>query len=67
MGEGGYRVRGAEAREGATLVWVKEACLPRQGDQSHSEDAFEDLGNGFEEDDDPEGGRSVVGWFAGFV
>ena len=67
MGERGYCVRSAKAREGASLVWVKQACLPCQGGKPDSEDAFKDLRNGFEEYDNPEGGRSVVGWLAGFV
>ena len=29
VGEGGYRVRGAEAREGAALVRVEQARFPR--------------------------------------
>ena len=67
MSEGDYRVRGAKAGEGATLVWVKQARPPCQGGESNGDDAFEDLGDGFEEDDDTEGSRSVVGRFAGFV
>ena len=64
VSEGGYRVPGAEAREGATLVWVKQARLPCQGGESNGEDAFQDLGDGFEENDDAERGRSVVGRLA---
>ena len=67
MSDGGYHVRGAEAGEGATLVWVKQARIPCQGGESNGEDAFEDLGYGFDKDDDTEGGRSVVGRLAGFV
>ena len=67
MSEGGYGIRGTEAREGAALVWMKQACFPCQGGESDGEDAFEDLGDGFEEDDDTEGSRSVVGGFASRV
>ena len=67
VSEGGYCIRGTEAREGATLVRVKQACFPCQGGESDGKDAFEDLGDGFKEDDNAKGGRSVVGRFAGFV
>ena len=46
---------------------MKPARFPCQGGESDGEDSFEDLGDGFEEDDDTEGGRRVVGRLAGFV
>ena len=67
MGEGGHRIRGAEARKGATLVGVKQSRLSCQGGESDGENTFEDFRNGLEEDDDAEGGWGVVGWFAGLV
>ena len=67
MGEGGYRVPGTKARKGAALVRVEQAGLPCQGGESENEDVLEDLRNSFAEDDYAEGGRGVVGRFAGFV
>ena len=67
MGEGGHRIRGAEAREGAALVWVKQARLPCQRGEPDGQDGFKDLRDGFEEDDNAEGSRGVIGRLAGFV
>ena len=43
MGEGGHRVRGAEAGEGATLVWVESARMSCQRGEPDGKDAFDDL------------------------
>ena len=67
VGECGHRIRGAEAREGAALVWVEQARLSRQSSEPDSEDAFKDFRDGFEENDDPEGGWGVVRRLPGFV
>ena len=67
MGEGGHRVRGAEAREGAALVGVEQACMSCQSGEPDGEDAFEDLRDGFEENNDAERSQGVVGWLARLV
>ena len=67
VGEGGHRIRGAEAGEGAALVRVTQACLSCQGGEPDCENALNDFGDSFEEDNDAEGGRGVVARFAGFV
>jgi len=46
------------------LIWVEEALSSSDGGQSDRHDSFEDFRNGFEEDDDAEGGRGVVGGLA---
>jgi len=60
-------VGGAKSREGAALVCVEEALGPSDGRQPDRHHSFEDLGDGFEEDDDAEGGGGVVGGLARFV
>ena len=67
VGEDGYRIQGAEAGEGATLVGVEQAILSCEGGESDCEDALEDLRDSFEEDYYPEGGWCVVGWLSRFV
>ena len=67
MSEGEAGVRGAEARERAALVTVKEALGPGDGGQPHRHYPFQDLRYGFESDYDAEGGRGVVGGFARLV
>ena len=61
MGEGGHRIRGAEAREGAALVRVEQAGLSCQRGEPDGKDALKDFGDGLEEDDNAEGGWGVVG------
>ena len=46
---------------------MKQARFPCQRGEPDGKDALEDFRDGFEEDDNTEGGRSVVGWLAGFV
>ena len=61
MCEGEAGVGGADPWEGAARVRVEEAlgfCNDRQPDCHYP---FEDLGCGFEEDDDAEGARGVIG------
>ena len=41
--------------------------MPRQRGEPDGEDAFEDFWNGFEEDDNPEGGRGVIRRLPGLV
>ena len=67
MGEGGHRVRGTEAREGAAMVWVKQARLSRKGCEPYGEDALKDHRDSLEENDDAEGGWGVIGRFARLV
>jgi len=67
LSEGEAGVGGAESREEAALVRVEEASGFCNGRQSECHYPFEDLGDGFEEDDDVEGGGGVVGGLAGLV
>ena len=43
VGEGGHRVRGAEARDGGALVWVEQAGLSCQRGGPDGKDALKDL------------------------
>jgi len=60
-------IGGAESWEGPALVGVKKAFGPGDGGQSDRHYPFQDLGDGFEEDDDAEGGRGVVAGLARLV
>ena len=60
MGEGCCGIKGGKAGEGAGLVGVEEGTGPGDEGQAGGRNAFHDFGEGFEEDDDPEGGRLVV-------
>jgi len=53
-GEAGVGV--TESWQGAALVWVEQASRPSDGGQSDRHYPFEDLGHGFEEKNDAEGG-----------
>ena len=46
---------------------MKEAGLPCQGDEPNSKDALKDFCDGFEKNNNAEGGQGVVGRLAGFV
>jgi len=65
--EGEAGVGGAEFREGATLVWVEEALGFGDGRQPDCHHPLKDLRDGFEKDNDAEGGGGVVGGLAGFI
>jgi len=67
MCEGEAGVGGAKSREGAAVVWVEETFGVGDGRQPDCHNLFEDFGDGFEEDDDMEGGGGVVGGLAGFI
>ena len=41
--------------------------MPCERGEPDDKDAFKDFRDGFEEDDDPQGGRSVVRWLPGLV
>ena len=65
--EGEAGVGGAESGEGAALVWVEEAFGFGDGRQPDCHHQFEDLSDGFEEDNDTKRGLGVVGGLAGFI
>ena len=56
MGEGGGSVKRGEAGERAGLVGMEQGTGPGQEGEAGGGDAFHNLGEGFKEDDDPEGG-----------
>jgi len=60
-------VGGAKSWQGAALVGVEKAFGSGDGSQPDCHHTFEDLGDGFEEDDYAEGGGGVVGGFSGLV
>ena len=57
MGEGCSGVEGGKAGEGAGLMGVEEGAGPGNESEAGGRNAFYDFGEGFEKDDDPEGGR----------
>ena len=60
-------VKSGEAREGASLVWVEEAAGPGEEGEAGGGDQFYNCSKGFYKEDDPEGGRCVVGGFPRLV
>ena len=56
MGEGCRGVEGAKARDRAGWVGMEEGTGSGNEGEAGGRNAFHDLGEGFEEDDDPEGG-----------
>jgi len=56
VGESEAGVGGAEARERAALVRVKEALGSGDGRQPDCHHPFKDFGDGFKQNDDAEGG-----------
>jgi len=67
MGEGGCGVEGGEAREGSCLVRMKQAYVAGQEGETSSNDSLQYLGQGFEQDNDPEGGRGIIGGLARLI
>jgi len=65
--EGEAGVGGAEPWKRATLVWRVETLGFSDGRQPNCHYPFKDVGDGFMEDDDAEGGAGVVGGLAGLV
>ena len=66
MSKGGAGIKRAQARKRATLVGIDQANRPGQGGEAIGNDAFQDLGDSFQKDDDPEGSRRGVVIFAWF-
>ena len=56
MHEGEAGVGGAESWQGPALVWVEEAVGPSDDGQSDRHYSFEDLRDGFEKNNEAEGG-----------
>jgi len=67
MHEGEAGVGGAESRQGAALGEMGEPLGSRDGGQPDHPYPSRDFRNGFSEDNDPEGGRGVIGGLAGLV
>jgi len=54
-------VGGAESWQGAGLVWREKALGPGEGGQPDPHYPLKDFRDGFEEDNDTEGGGGIVG------
>jgi len=67
MGEGRCGVESGEAREGSCLVRVKQAYMPGQEGETESDDSLQYFGKSFKQDDDPEGGRGIIGGLARLI
>ena len=67
MGEGSSGVERGETGEGAGLVAVEQGAGPGQEGETRGGNAFHNLREGFEEDDDPEGGWRVIRGLAWLV
>ena len=67
MREGRGGIERGKAGEEAGLMGMEQGTGPGQEGEAGGGDAFYNLGKGFEEDDDPEGGWRVIRGFAWFV
>jgi len=67
MGEGRCGIEGGEAREGSCLMRVKQAYMPGQKGETRSDDLLQYLGKSLQKNNDPKGGRGIIGCFARLI
>ena len=67
ISEGSAGIKGGEIGEGSALIGMEKPNVSGDRGKTRSDNPFQDFGDCLEEDDNPEGGRGVIGLFAWLV